>query len=638
MKGMMHMKKILAAVTAAAVLSGVGALPAAAEEKSDDIVILYTNDVHGGIDDFIGYDGLALYKREMEATHKHVLLADAGDAIQGAAVTTMSKGAYVTELMNFVGFDAATIGNHEFDYGLNVLTERGAELECGYTCCNFVHTDSGEAVFEPYKMIELGDTKIAFVGAVTPETFAGSAPACFQDEAGNFIYSFSDKEGMLYDVIQKNVDKVRAEGADYVILLAHLGETSVTEEWSAQQVAANTVGIDAVIDGYSHDVTPEFVVDNKNGEKVTITQTGTKLCNIGKMTISADGIKTEIVTEVPAPDESMGLAADSWTVAEDRGVYVDVETAQKINEIKTEIDAIKSRKLAHSAFELYSTDPETGKRLVRNSETNLGDLCADAYRALYGSDVGIANGGGIRKSLKAGDITYGNILELYPYENRVCEAKVTGQQILDMLEMGASAYPDESGAFYSVSGMEYTIDESVASSVVLDENGAFQGVNGEYRVKNVKIGGEPLVPDKIYTVTSINFLLQNGGDGYIVSGKCEVTREHASTDAEIMADYLENTLGGVIPEEYRERGGQGRIKIVDGTSRESSQDESVGSAAESSSKQEDASSSKTTSSSTSSKSSAVNSQNPNTGSQYAVGLLMIAMAGACFAIRRKNDK
>ena len=182
-------------------------------------------------------------------------------------------------------------------------------------------------------------------------------------------------------------------------------------------------------------------------------------------------------------------------------------------------------------------------------------------------------------------------------------------------------------------------DMGTATTIsVIDENGAFQGVNGEYRVKNVKIGGEPLVPDKIYTVTSINFLLQNGGDGYIVSGKCEVTREHASTDAEIMADYLENTLGGVIPEEYRERGGQGRIKIVDGTSRESSQDDSVGSAAESSSKQEDASSSKTTSSSTSSKSSAVNSQNPNTGSQYAVGLLMIAMAGACFAIRRKKDK
>ena len=349
------MKKFLAAATAASLMTGVLAFPVFAEEKSDDIVILYTNDVHCGIDDAIGYDGLMLYKREMEAIHKHVILADAGDSIQGGNPGTLTKGAAITELMNYVGYDVATVGNHEFDYSVETLKTRGEELECGYVCCNFASVGSLEPYFDPYKILDLGDTQIAFVGATTPETFFKSTPVYFKNDDGEYIYTFCQHETQqLYNIIQTNVDKAKADGADYVILLAHLGEEDVTEGWSSIDVAANTNGIDAVIDGHSHTVDPGMAVKNKDGDSITITSTGTKLNNIGKMTISEDGIKTELISSVPKPDDSMGLAADSWTTADDRdGRYVDAATNQKIHEIEEQMDGILAKEVAYSDFGLY---------------------------------------------------------------------------------------------------------------------------------------------------------------------------------------------------------------------------------------------------------------------------------------------
>ena len=565
---MERMKNTMTLAAALTMTFGLSVTVSAEGSVNKDIVILYTNDVHCGIDDYIGYDGLALYKREMQAEHENVLLVDAGDAIQGTSIGSISEGEYIISLMNKVGYDAATLGNHEFDYSVSVLQKRAAELECGYICCNFYDKGTGQTLFDPYKLINCGDTQIAFVGVSTPETFSKSTPVFFQNDEGEYIYSFAEEGTALYDIVQQNVDRAREDGADYVILLAHLGETYITEGWSAQEVIANTTGIDAVIDGHSHDTTPSLTVQNKDGADVTVTQTGTKLANIGKMTITDEGLTTELISEVPAPDET--IPADSYTVIADRGGadrYVDSETNVKINELNAEIEK-QNRKIGETAFTLYDCDPETGVRRVRNGETNLGNLCADAARAYYNAEIAILNGGGIRKTIQAGDIRYLDLVNTLPFGNSICVSKVTGQQILDYLENNVSSYPKENGGFPNVSGIEYTIDKSIESTAAVNEFGEFTGVTGEYRVKNVLINGKPLDKERTYTLASIDYLLKNGGDGYIFSGKSELCIDEGVLHADALADYIENDLGGIIPEEYRDPYGNGRIKETDGTVQE----------------------------------------------------------------------
>lgn len=564
------MKKRICAAAAVILLgSGLTVLPASAEENRGDIVILYTNDVHCGIDDSIGYDGLALYKREMEALHDHVLLVDAGDAIQGNAFGSMTKGAYITDLMNTVGYNAAVPGNHEFDYGLQNLTELEKALHCGYISCNLKNTETDRDVFSPYSIVDLGDVQIGFVGVTTPETYLKSTPVFFQNEHGEYIYTFGQEETRLYDIIQENVDKAIDEGADYIILLGHLGENDVTEKWSAMSVAANTKGIHAIIDGHSHEVTPSMTVQNSIGENVIITQTGTKLVNIGKMTISEhSGITAELVDTVPAPTAEMGLNQDSWREAEDRaGRYVDTAVNQKILGLEAELNGLLSVKVGETAFTLYDSDPETGKRRVRNAETNLGDFFTDAWRDLYQTDVAFLNGGGLKASIQAGDITYQDIKNAMPFGNELCSASVTGSQIRDFLEYSVSAYPDEAGKFPSVSGITFTVDTSIESSVVVNEYDEFVSVNGAYRVGNIMINGEPLVLEKHYTAASINYLLQNGGDGFIFSGKCEILTEPFQTDAETTANYIKEKLNGSIPDTYRDPYGLGRIQFISGSAK-----------------------------------------------------------------------
>ncbi len=564
---MKYTKKITALCAAMMFACTAVQLPVYAEDstKSDDIVILYTNDVHCGIDVNIGYDGLALYKREMQAQYDNVLLVDAGDAIQGMPVGTLSKGAYITRIMNAVGYDAAIPGNHEFDYSLETLQVRADELNCGYICANFYNTESGEPLFDAYKMIEAGDKKIAFVGATTPETLAGSNPVFFQNEEGEYIYSFGG-DGSIYERLQNAVDDAKEDGADYVILLGHLGETDIREGWSAQEIVAELTGIDAVIDGHSHDSTPGLSVKSKDGKDVVITQTGTKLANIGKMTITTDGkISTELIDSVPAPDEKSGIAEDTWLEADGReGRFVDKAVNSEILQIQSEFNEILDRKIGSSDYELIANDPETGERVVRNHETNLGDLCADAYKYVLGADVGIINGGGVRTSISSGDITYSDAMAVFPFANMAMVVEVTGQQILDVLEAGAMKYPGENPSFIHVSGIEYTIDEGVPSSVKQDESGAFISIDGEYRVKDVMINGEPLDTAKTYTLACHDYYLKNGGDGfrYILSEKCSIVRDSVMSDSDLIATYIRDNLGGVIPEKYSNLYGEGRIKFI----------------------------------------------------------------------------
>lgn len=574
-----------------------------------DIVVLYTNDVHCGVDDNIGYAGLALYKKQMLEQTPYVALVDAGDAIQGAPIGTLSDGGYLIDIMNKVGYDFAIPGNHEFDYGMPRFLELAGKLSCGYYACNFLDLRTGQPVFAPYKMMEFGGTKVAFVGASTPESFTKSTPAYFQDANGSYIYSFCEDESgqKLYGQIQSSVDAARAEGANYVILVGHLGENGTTERWSSDQVIANTNGIDAVIDGHSHETVPSKVVKNKDGKDITLTQTGTKLKDIGRLTIKKDGsITTELVSKVEAGGASktytvvkgdslsriakrelgsynrwreiydanrdkiknpdllsvgMQLTLPGGSAATEDGENVDYDTDQFIKAIQAQYNETLKTVLGHSDVDLTVNDPATGERAVRSSETNLGDLTADAYRHVLGADIGLSNGGGIRANIAAGNITYNDTLAVFPYGNMGCVAEVKGQQIKDALEMASRNCPDENGGFLQVSGMSYTIDTSVPTSVETDDKGNFVKVGGAYRVTDILVGGEPLDVNKTYTVASHNYMLKSGGDGMTMFAGANILKDEVMTDVDVLSAYINTNLGGNVGADYGDPHGQGRITV-----------------------------------------------------------------------------
>ena len=471
----MNKKKLLSMALAVSMLSGL-TVPAFAAEETEDgkIVILHTNDVHCAIDQEIdeetgavtamGYASVAAYKAEMEAQYgaENVTLIDGGDAIQGGPIGTLSDGAYIVDIMNQVGYDLAVPGNHEFDYGMdNFLALAQERAEYTYLCSNLTDME-GEPVLEPYALVEYGDVTVGYVGIDTPESFTKSTPTYFQDDEGNYIYSFCQgNEGQdLYDAVQDAVDGAIAGGADYVVAVGHLGNEGSTAEWTSKSVIANTTGIDVFIDGHSHE-TYEETVENADGETVHLAQTGTKLANIGKVVI--DTATGEITSELVS-----GYAEQ------------DPDAAAYIASVNEEFSGILQEVVAQSDVALTTLDPVTGERAVRNAETNLGDLCADAYRILLGADIAFVNGGGVRADIAPGEITYEDIINVHPFGNEACLVETNGQDILDALEMGAHLYPEENGGFLQVSGLSYTIDASVPSSVVLsDEGGGGRRVPGQ---------------------------------------------------------------------------------------------------------------------------------------------------------------
>lgn len=601
-------KRILSLALTAAMVLGAGAPALAAETPDQEIIILYTNDVHCGVTDNIGYAGLALYEKQMKEETPYVALVDAGDAIQGAPIGTLSEGGDIVSIMNQVGYDFAIPGNHEFDYGMDRLLELSDQLNCGYYSCNFTDLRTGESVFEPYKIMDFGQVQVAFVGATTPESFTKSTPKYFQDDSGNYIYGFCEDETgqALYSRIQETVDEARTAGADYVILVGHLGNAGITPRWASQAVVANTDGIDAVIDGHSHETVASTTLKNKDGEDVLLTQTGTKLADIGKMTIGTDGtITAELVDQVTGGEagasytvqrgDSLSRIAkrelgsyNLWNViyganrdqlsnpnvirpgqvltipgsqtAED-GKAEDPQTAQFIADIEAQFQETLNTVLATTSVDLTVNDPATGERRVRSGETNLGDLTADAYRYVLGAEIGFSNGGGIRDSIAAGNITYNDTLRVFPFGNMGCVAEVTGQQIKDALEMGARNYPEENGALQQVSGLTYTIDSSIPSSVQLDDKRNFVAVTGPYRVTDIMVNGEPLDLNRTYTLASHNYLLKDGGDGMTMFAGCNIVKDEVMADVDLLSAYVRDNLGGVVGEEYANPAGQGRILI-----------------------------------------------------------------------------
>ena len=538
------MKKFLAVAMLLLLLC----VPGSAAVPSEDIIILYTNDVHCGVDDVIGYAGLKYYADQLRQTHNYVTLVDAGDWAQGATMGAISKGAYIVDIMNAVGYDFAVPGNHEFDYTMPQFMKFTVSLDCGMYSSNFTDLTTNSLVLTPYKILTYGNVKVAFVGACTPESITKSTPSFFKDSNGEYIYGFgggTDGSEMVSQ-IQKAVNDAKAEGADYVIVVGHLGDGIglINDNWSSSSVVSRLSGIDAFIDGHSHAVVPSNIVQALDGKNVPITQSGTKLNYIGQVTISTSG---QVTT---------GLISSADVTGKD------AQITSLITNIKTRYAAQLAEVLTHSDFILRAMDDESNW-LVRNGETGLADLVTDSYlyaaaqRPTGGADIAIQNGGGIRTNIQAGEITYEDAYSVLPFGNTLSIVEVSGQAILDELELGAMYAPNDNGGLLQVSGLTYVIDTTIPSTVVLDENGMFSEVSGDRRVRNVLVNGEPIDPAKSYKVVGVSYALRDQGDGHKFNGAVMLDADFA-VNADAFADYL-RTLDSV-PESYAES--EGRMKIL----------------------------------------------------------------------------
>ena len=556
------MKKISSLLVSAAVLVSsimtFATVTGAEGTESKGVVILHTNDVHCGFeadDSSFGAADLAAYKAHLEDEGYDVILVDAGDFVQGGVIGTLSDGEYPMQIMNELGYDVAVPGNHEFDYGMDTFFKLTGEAEFPYLSVNFTDLRTDEKPFQAYTIIDAEQYRIAFIGLTTPETLTSSRPSNFQDEDGNFIYGFlgSDDGTALYTAVQNAIDAAYADGADYVFAIGHMGDYVYDDRWSSIAVFEHVSGLTGFIDGHSHS---EIIGEgwDKSGNDVWLTSTGTKLQTIGQITITPERqVNCELISK------------DDYAVSTDEN-SAEYKAYQKMSDFIAGIDEqyneLAGTVVAKTDVELTVNDPETGERAVRNSETNLGDLCADAYRAKTGADIGLINGGGVRANIAAGDITYGNIIDVQPFGNSLCVVEATGQQILDCLEMGAVHAPEENGGFMQVSGLSYTVNTYIPSSVTTDENGNFTGVDREYRVKNVLVNGEPLDLEKVYTVASHNYLLLNGGDGMSMFKDCNMIAKEIALDNQALIDYITEDLGGTVGEEYSDPRGSGRIAVV----------------------------------------------------------------------------
>ena len=539
-----------AGVTAAAASMAIGAPAASACWLGDksDVTILYTNDVHTYIDKQspkLTYAAIADLKQSYQNAGKDVLLVDAGDHVQGTAYGSMDEGASIIKLMNAAGYDVATPGNHEFDYGMDRAKAIMKEADFPYLSCNWVDLRTGLRVLPSVKVFVRGGRRIAFVGVTTPETFTKSTPAYFMDKAQRkYIYDIQGGEDgkKLYDAVQKAIDKAKLL-ADVVIGLGHLGVDPSSSPWTSEEVIAHTSGFDAFIDGHSHTVMENKQVQDASGKAVTLTQTGSYFANVGEMTIAADGtITTKLIPTHEGMDATIAAMQTSW-----------VNT----------VDDMLGEKIAVGDSDFYVSDPATGKRRIRSAETNLGDFVADGIYAYFNEveklhcDLAIMNGGGIRADVPAGDWTFKTCKQVSPFGNVACLMSVTGKQIQDALEFAARFAGEggkENGGFLQVAGATYEIHTDIPNTVQTDEKNVWIGsATGTPRVQNVKIYNkasgtyEPLDESKTYALAGMNYTLRNLGDGFAMFDGAELIKDYVSEDYLVMSTYA-MTFGGVDAE------------------------------------------------------------------------------------------
>ena len=573
---------------------------------SDDVVILYTNDVHTYIDGAISYDVIAGVKTELQKQYKNVLLVDAGDHVQGTAYGSMDKGETIIKLMNAAGYDLATLGNHEFDYGMEGCLNVIEWAEFPYVSCNFYHEDyfvRNENVLDSYVLFDCGAQKVAIIGITTPESFTKSTPAYFQDETGAYIYGIAggDDGAALQADVQDAIDAAKAEGATTVIALGHLGVDFSSSPWTSKETIANVSGLDAFIDGHSHTTMEGEAVADKDGNAVLLTQTGEYFGAIGMMVIDAEtgAIETDLIEVVELTEKSkdadgkdvetvIGYELDSELYTGEKWVGDEAAAAIKTGWM-TKIDEQLGEVIGSAAVVLDNYDAE-GKRLVRSQETNTGDFAADALYWLFDGmdldvDVAIMNGGGVRNKAVTGEISYKVCKDIHTFGNVACLQTITGQQLLDALEWGARCVgtEEECGGFLHVAGVTYKIDGEYPVSMVEDDKGVWvSGPTAGYRVHDVKVYNketgeyEALDLAASYNLAGYNYTLRDLGDGYAMFDGAVNVVDYVMEDYMVLANYVQAFEGGVIEAtnsplaakypgmllDYGTVNGSGRIEMV----------------------------------------------------------------------------
>lgn len=542
---------------------------AANAEKSNDIVILYTNDTHAYIDGPLSFDTIGALKKNLEKQYRYVLLVDAGDHLQGTAFGSMDQGASVLQLMNKAGYDLATPGNHEFDYGMDIFLERAREAEFPYLSCNLYHQEDGvrgENLLESFQAYHFGKEIVAFIGITTPETIVKSTPAYFQDENGSFCYGISggDDGQALYDDVQFAVDAIRRAGATKVIAVGHLGDDPSSSPWTSEEVIAHVSGLDAFIDGHSHSEVSGQQILGADGEPVLLTQTGEYLNNVGIMVIDYETgeiqsdliVCEDILKTVKNKDGTESsvvsghrLTSELYSGPEWVNDYtISFVKNQWINKVNQKL----KQKIGESRV-ILDNYAEDGTRLVRKQETNTGDFAADALYYLFDQmdmnvDAAIVNGGGIRNQAVTGTMTYKTCKDIHTFGNIACLQTVTGQQLLDALEWGArfAGSDQECGGFLQVSGIRYQIDTDWPDSTQKDGNGMWiGGPTGGYRVHDVAIydretdSWRALELQETYRLAGYNYTLRNSGDGYNMFSSAVNVVDYVMEDYMVLANYVQ---------------------------------------------------------------------------------------------------
>lgn len=493
--------------------------------SGEDIVILYDNDVHGAVE---GYARMAAMKKMMANQTGNVVTVSCGDFLSGSSYGSLSRGAYLIRLMNSVGYDFVTLGNHEFDFGIPTLTEQLGNLSAKTVCCNFSSVE-GDDLYPGYSLCRVGGKLIAFVGVTTPTVPTSSTPIFFTDSVGHWKYSFHGDH--LDSVIQSNVDKSRREGADYVIVLSHLGESDVP------QLVARLRGIDAVIDGHSHTTIADSTLYDKQHKPVLWTQTGAYFEHVGQLVVYADGrMSSTLIARSEIPE-------------------IVTPTVDTLLSVQREYEAIGSRWVAHSAVNLGRKDYARGW-----ADCTLGNFFADAFRVVAKAQIGLMNAGGMRVDIPAGEVTFHHLFSAAPFDNRLIKVEVSGQSIMDALEFGCYRYPKVGGGFLQVSGLTYDIDTTVHGHsgecfVEINEQGIFQKVIGRRRVVNVCVWDsekrcfEPIVPEKLYTVAGCDYTLLKHGDGHNF-GDVKVLEGDSIPYVDALELYIREHLHGSIGPYY----------------------------------------------------------------------------------------
>lgn len=497
--------------------------------NNDDIVVLFDNDVHGHM---AGYAKMAALRQTMLHTTPDVCLVSLGDFAQGGRLCTVSHGQYAVDLMNRVGYDFITLGNHEFDYGLEQLNQLTTELKSTTLLCNFKDVKTGKPVYQPFAIRQFGKFKVGFIGCVTPITKISDSPQSFVDKEGNDIYTFCPDN--FHEVIQENVNAVRELGADIVVLLAHLGDIE-NDYATSEETIHKTKGIDVVLDGHAHNIIPSRKVANIDGDSILLCSTGIGFSNIGCLVIEANGnCMTDLISTNDYPKE-------------------DEEINQLLSALESSFNHLPT--IGETQFDLVGFDKEHNT-YDRNCQTNLGTLCADAFRVMTHSDIGWMNAGGVRGSIPAGKITFKELLDVFPFENRIYVAEYSGQQIMDALEYGVYRAPADNGSYPQVSGIIYKLDLSIKPNILSRPTEPFAGIGeGPRRVTEVQVLNqktqkyEPLDPNKKYSLASIDYIIKNRGcNGILDNGK--ILHDDQMIDIQLIEDFLSSYLNGKVSDQY----------------------------------------------------------------------------------------